>query len=249
MNRLALISDIHGNILALEAVVADLRRRNVDVVVNLGDHLSGPLWPQETAQFLMQQTWIHILGNHDAALFSQPPERHSLSDAYAYKTLDPHTLEWLRSQPTVVELEPGILLFHGTPSNNSEYLLETVYHGAARLASRDEIQQRLGRTHARLMLCGHTHMQRIVRLPENALIVNPGSVGLPAYEDDLPEPHVVESGSPHARYAVVEAAGELWKVELLAVPYDHSKAAAQARKENRPEWATALETGFMRETR
>ena len=56
MKTIAAISDIHGNILALEAVVRDIARRHVDTVVNLGDHLSGPLWPKETIQFLMQTT-------------------------------------------------------------------------------------------------------------------------------------------------------------------------------------------------
>jgi predicted phosphodiesterase len=65
---IAVVSDIHGNLAAIEAVAADIRRRGVDTVVNLGDSLSGPLLPRETAQFLMGQGWTHIAGNHERQL-------------------------------------------------------------------------------------------------------------------------------------------------------------------------------------
>ena len=63
--RIALVSDVHGNLLALEAVAADIKRRGADLVVNIGDSLSGPLRPLETAQFLMAQDWINLAGNHE----------------------------------------------------------------------------------------------------------------------------------------------------------------------------------------
>jgi putative phosphoesterase len=246
LNRIAVLSDIHGNILALEAVVADLKRREVDSVVNLGDHLSGPLWPRETAELLMRQEWIHIVGNMDEALINQDPRLHSLSDAYAFKCLTERSRDWLRSLPMCVELQAGILLFHGTPTSTVEYLLETVERTGSRQASSQEVLQRLGGRRARLMLCGHTHVQRIVGISEECLIVNPGSVGLPAYDDNMPYPHVMESCSPHARYAIVDVAGSKCTVQLLAIPYDWDEAAEQARKQNRPEWGVALETGMMK---
>jgi predicted phosphodiesterase len=61
--RLAVLSDIHGNLAALEAVVADFGRRAIDGVINLGDSLSGPLLPLETARFLMSRTWVHLADN------------------------------------------------------------------------------------------------------------------------------------------------------------------------------------------
>jgi hypothetical protein len=70
-------------------------------------------------------------------------------------------------------------------------------------------------------------------------------VGLPAYEDDFPEPHVAETGSPHARYAIVTKQGEHWKAEFVAVSYDYSLAAEQARKNYRPDWEMGLLTGYM----
>ncbi len=77
------------------------------------------------------------------------------------------------------------------------------------------------------------------------MIVNPGSVGLPGYEDDRPEQHVIESGSPHARYAILDITDDRCDAQLLAISYDARRAADQARGNNRDDWAVALETGFM----
>ena len=244
MKTIAAISDIHGNILALEAVVRDISKRQVDGIVNLGDHLSGPLWPKETIKFLMQQHWIQISGNHDRQLSTQDPRTHGLSDGYAFAVLNDVEKEWLRQLPTNVQMDENTLLFHGTPSSDTEYFLETIEHGRARLASRSEIKKKLGNTRSPLMVCGHTHIQRIVDIDDNTIIVNPGSVGLPAYKDDLPEPHVIESGSPHARYAIL-LYDDTWTVELISVMYDFQEAADRARKNNRPDWAIALQTGCM----
>ena len=245
--RIAVLSDIHGNILALERVVADIKKRQVDLVLNLGDHLSGPLWPKATAEFLMQQEWIQISGNHDRQLTAQDPKDHGLSDQYAYPLLNAHELDWLHALPAQSVLQNGIVLFHGTPSSDTTYLLETVEYGRARLATQTEIRRRLGETRSRVLLCGHTHISRVVQLSEKVLIVNPGSVGLAAYTNEFPEPHVMETGSPSARYAILDRQDDDWIVELISVSYDYPKAVEQARRNNRPDWGVGLETGFMKE--
>jgi len=73
--RLAVLSDIHGNLPALEAVTRDFVRRGVDTVINLGDSLSGPLQPRETADFLLAQDWIHLAGNHERQVLACGPGR------------------------------------------------------------------------------------------------------------------------------------------------------------------------------
>lgn len=73
MNHVALLADIHGNLPALQAVIADIRERGIARVANLGDCLSGPLWPQETAALLMQEKWATIAGNHERQLLTLVP--------------------------------------------------------------------------------------------------------------------------------------------------------------------------------
>ncbi|HEU4642487.1 MAG TPA: metallophosphoesterase family protein [Gemmatimonadaceae bacterium] len=242
--RIAVVADVHGNLPALEAVVADIARRSVDLVLNLGDHASGPLWPRETVAFLERQSWLHIAGNCDRLLVRQPPADHGASERFAYERLAPEQLRWLSSLPATASAEGDVLAFHGTPSDDCACLLETIEHGRGRLASRAEIAERLGGASASVMLCAHTHTPRIVRL-DGTLIVNPGSIGLPAYDGDDPEPHVMETGSPDARYAMLERDDHGWRAELVAVAYDHRAAAERARENGRPEWALALRTGFM----
>ncbi len=245
MEKIALLSDIHGNLPALQQVVADLKRRGVRRVFNLGDHLSGPLWPKETAQFLMAQSWVNIQGNHDRQLAVQDPAGHGPSDRYAYQQLNDTELSWLRSLPPSLEVDNEFFLFHGSPSRDTTYLLETIERGRTRLATPSEIAGRLGGACAPLLLCGHTHIPRLVQLPDRTLIVNPGSVGLPAYDDVHPEYHIVETGSPHARYSLLEKRNGAWQVEHVAIAYDHALAADRAHQNGRPDWEIALRNGFF----
>ncbi|HEX2735834.1 MAG TPA: metallophosphoesterase family protein [Polyangiaceae bacterium] len=244
--RLALVSDIHGNLPALEAVVKDFGARGVDGVVNLGDSLSGPLFPLATAQFLMAQSWVHLAGNHERWILKTPPAKQKPSDAFARAELGSEQLEWLSSLLPCQPLSSDVLLCHGTPTSDLEYLLETVDERGMRLASAEEISMRLGDHAHPVVVCGHSHIPRIARSRLGQLLVNPGSVGLPAFEADWPHPHRAETGSPDARYAIVEQRAGAWQAELVAVPYDHAAVARVARERGRTEWELALLTGYAR---
>lgn len=243
--RLAIVSDIHGNLPALEAVVADMRHRGVDAIINLGDSLSGPLLPRETAQFLMSQNWTHLAGNHERQLLTYRPDQRGASDAYTHTQLSDSEFAWISSLQPSKQLTTDIFLCHGTPSSDHEYFLETVTPEKLRAATRHEIDARLGSLNASLVLCGHTHIPRIVRTSNGTLIVNPGSVGLPAYDDIHPFPHVVETGSPDARYAIVEQYHAQWTAQLISVPYDFRAMEKLALSRSRSDWAQALASGYL----
>jgi predicted phosphodiesterase len=262
--RLALVSDIHGNLAALEAVIADIARRQVHRVVNLGDTLSGPLLPRETARRLSDLPWLHIAGNHERQVLTLPLASQSASDAFTSQQLTPHDRHWLSSHadPCDPRLHRGemwperlgsdVALCHGSPRSDIEYLLETPVGEVALLASAEEIEERLdGRIppHIGLLACGHSHVPRSVRTAQGLLIVNPGSVGLPAYDDHHPHPHSgfhrIENGSPDARYALVEQREGGWSCDLISVPYEFGHMVALAERNHRPDWAHALRTGRM----
>jgi predicted phosphodiesterase len=246
--RLALLSDIHGNLLALRAVVEDLARRGADHVINLGDSLSGPLLPQETAEYLMAQPWIHLAGNHERQLIDFSPERRGPSDRYAHSQLKPEVFQWMAGQKPTHRFSDEVFICHGTPRSDVEYFLDSIDGPDVRAATAIEVEERLGDVAAKVVACGHTHIARIARAKDGRLLVNPGSVGLPAYEDGHPVYHVVENGSPDARYAIVEKRGDSWQAELIAVPYDHGSAARQAAVHGRPDWEVALKTGYLPKT-
>ena len=251
--RLAAISDIHGNLPALEAVLDDIARCRPDVTVNLGDIVSGPLWPCETADRLMALGLPTIRGNHERQLLTQPRERMSRTDAHTDAQLAPAHREWLRGLPPTCRLAPDVVCCHGTPDSDLDYWLETVVTGferggapGIRSARADEARARLGTQRgvaASLRLCGHTHLPRALDLGADGLVLNPGSVGLQAYDDARPHLHVVENGTPHARWALAERSAAGWSVEFHAVAYDWDAAARRAEANRRPDWADALRWG------
>lgn len=243
--RIAAIADIHGNLGALEAVLSDIGTREVDLVVNLGDVFSGPLFPAECADLLIPLSFPTIRGNHERQLLTLSPKDMGLSDRYASLCLRPDHLSWIAGLPETLWISKDVLLVHGTPSSDVAYFLESVDDDGIRPASIQEVQSRLGGIGAELTLCGHTHVPRSARLDDGRVVVNPGSVGLPAFEDVHPYPHRIEIGSPHARYAIVEEKARRWSAELIAVEYDWDKAAAIAEKRGRPDWAHALRTGLV----
>jgi putative phosphoesterase len=249
MTRLAVLSDIHGNILALEAVVADMATRAVDHVVNLGDHASGPLWPRETLDFLVRCPWTQIAGNHDRQLVAEDPSTHGASDRYAYDQLTPQHALWLTELPATTMTPENVLLCHGTPTSDLAYLVETIVDRRLRLATPTEVAERLGQTTARVVLCGHSHSPRLVVAEHGTIVVNPGSVGLPAFDDTGPDPHISETGSPHARYAILDIDGDACEVSFHAVSYDHVAASDQAKHAGRDDWAMALRTGYTLSSR
>jgi putative phosphoesterase len=240
--KIAVIADIHGNLPALDAVLADIAPRGVDLTVNLGDIVSGPLFPRETADRLMPLGLPTIRGNHERQLLTHGPDRIGQSDRFALAALTEAQKAWLAALPETLRVGSDILLVHGTPASDLEYFLETVDAAGIRPATPDEIEARAGAASARLILCGHTHTPRAVRTSDGRLIVNPGSVGVQAYRDDEPVPHNVEVGTPEARYAIVEL-GEEIAVEMITVGYDWETAARAAAANGRAEWARALRTG------
>ncbi len=244
--RIAVVSDIHGNLAALNAVVTDFTRRGVDAAVNLGDSLSGPLLPQETAQFLMAQDWLQLAGNHERQVLAAPAPDDDPSDAYARGRLGAAERKWIASLPHCRAFSDEILLCHGTPARDDEFFLESLAPGWLRAASPAEVATRLGDVAAAVVVCGHSHVPRIMRSARGQLLVNPGSVGQPAWDDEQPFHHAVENGAPDARYAILERRNGRWSAELIALPYDHGAMAALAVRHGRPEWESILRRGYLR---
>jgi hypothetical protein len=168
------------------------------------------------------------------------------SDRYARDRITPAQRDWLRALPSVARPAADVFMCHATPQNDVDCYLEDVVEGELRPAPLRAIEERTGSCDAALILCGHSHIARLVRLHSGQLIVNPGSVGIQAYEGHHPAPHTVEVGSPHGRYAIAERSSGSWRVEFIAVPYDWDAAARLALEHGREDWVRALRTGFIR---
>ncbi len=246
INSIALIADIHGNTWALDAVLADIARGGISQIVNLGDSVYGSLDPRGTAQRLIDANIPSIRGNQDRDVFA-PSERGRASDDYRFVIgeLSAAHVDWLREQPPSLVVG-GVFCCHGTPLSDETYLLENVTEHGVFLRDPDAILAQLGGVDQPVIACAHSHVPHAVGLPTGQLVVNPGSVGIPAYDHDVPYPHVMEAGSPHARYAILTRQDTGWDVAHIAVVYPWAQAAEAARQRGRPDRAEWIETGRAR---
>ncbi len=244
--RIAAIADIHGNDLALEAVLADIEAQAIATVVNLGDHLSGALNAARTADILIARNFASIRGNHDRWLIEKRPAEMGEWDRTARAQLAARHFEWLASLPETRVVADQLFLCHGTPHSDTTYWLDDIAPGGTmRISARERIEAFAAGIDFPVILCGHTHIARCVTLADGRLVVNPGSVGCPAYDDDEPVPHTVETGSPHARYAILEKGPGGWNVDFRLVAYDHMAMSQLAAERNMASYASALRSGWL----
>ena len=202
--RIALISDLHGNEAALRTVLNDADELGVDRVVCLGDVATLGPRPREVLGLLKDLGCSCILGNHDDFLLTP-----GLVQRYTQAPIVIESVEWCNAElgaadraflatfkaTEQIELAPGVSLslFHGTPRSHMEDLIAET--------PPDAVDVMLAGQRALLMAGGHTHIQ-MVRQHRGALLVNPGSVGMPFREYVSGRAPVV---LPHAEYALVEA--------------------------------------------
>jgi len=226
-------------------VVDDATRQGATRFVNLGDSLSGPLYPRETADYLMAVDWLQIRGNHERQMLGQGIRQRGALDQFTFDALTPRHLQWMEHLPSDAWLDQDVYLCHGTPDSDLEYLLEGFTQGRFGARPLEEVSARLRNIPARVVLCGHSHVPRVVTVPEGKLVVNPGSVGLQAYEDVQPWPHAVANGDPRARYALLHHSAEGWYAVIRCVDYEHERVHHHALSRNRPDWAQGLLTGTL----
>ncbi len=249
----AVISDIHGNRWALEAVFEDISSRKIDRIVNLGDCAYGPLDPAWTTRTLMERGIPSVRGNEDRIL----GDGHSDTEMVRFvrKRLTSEQLNWLVSLPASLVFDGDFFMCHGSPAADTEYLLRIIENGGTRMRSTNGVISKLKGVEEPVILCGHDHLPGTLPLPGGKLVVNPGSVGLQAYTDDLPRAHAVETGLPQARYCIVSRKesgtgakrrredGFPWKVVHVEVEYDLDAASFHALRNGRPDWAYWLLSG------
>ncbi len=243
--RLAVLSDIHGNIWALEAVLDQITQMGITDIVNLGDSVYGPLDPAGTARLLIDREIPSARGNEDRLItegMKGEPRNPTLD--YVLSSLTPDQITWIQSLSFDMTVDGVFYLCHGTPFGDAEYLLRKVDPVGDSMRSDAELAELLKRLDHDVVLCGHDHLQADRRLPDGVLIVDPGSVGLPAYSDDMPFPHTMEAGTPHARFSVIEKRGHDYIASHHEVQYDWERAAAAAELNGRADWALWLRTGM-----
>ncbi len=246
--RIGLIADIHGNLIALDTVLADMAGRSVDRIVCLGDvAVLGP-YPAAVIRRLREIGCPNVLGNTDAWVLGSAAAEPSASDseigrdltAWTLEQLDADTLAWLRTAPPVLPVDLGVagtlLCGHGSPRSHDEVISATT--------SERDLDAMFAGHLCDVYAAGHTHI-RLLRETDQRLLLNPGSVGLPGVgpgTPDLPTNRDVR----WADYAIVETTGGVIGVEIRRIPLDMGQMIASAQVSGMPHrdwwvgrWASA----------
>jgi putative phosphoesterase len=235
--RIAIISDMHGNDLAFEAVEADLQNQKIDQSVCLGDAIQGGPQPAAVVQRLRRLNCPVVMGNADAWLISGeetadegiPPERlRKMGEirTWSLSQLAEEDLDFIATfQPTVtIKLEEGLelLCFHGSPASFDDIILPA--------DSEEEFQKFLGAYTDRILTGGHTHAQQIRRIGKY-FFFNPGSVGF-AYSHNQPDDEF--HADPWAEYAILTAKNGQVSLEFRRIPFDAKELIHIYRESGRP---------------
>lgn len=243
--RVAVISDVHANVLALEAVLADIARHDVEKILNLGDHFAGPLWPKKTAAVMAELDMVAIRGNTDRYLAEGDADLLDEDDLKIIDAIEGEPMNWLKQLPETAIYADAIFMSHGSPRSDETYWLDRkVKKHGFRVSSLEEVEAELPHADCPVYCCGHTHIARMVTLDDGRIVFNPGSVGRPSF--NMNDPESAARLSPAAAYAIVELSTGKWHVNLRQVAYDNMAASAMAQSWGMTGWARDLAEGRTR---
>ncbi len=243
--RVAVLSDIHGNCIALDKVLEDLAREPTDKIVCLGDTIQGGPQPAQVVRRLRELGCPVVMGNADAWLLTGEETGNEVASEERRRVLDA-VREWSLAQlsaedrafiqgfqPTVeIQLDAGrkLLCFHGSPDSFDDILLPDIPQAT--------LFNFLGKYNADAMTGGHTHVQQMRRIGQDArFFFNPGSIGL-AYSHHQPDDGF--QADPWAEYAVLTSAGEKLALEFRRVPYDVTPLIKAYQSSGQPYAAKAI---------
>jgi len=237
--RIAIFSDIHGNVISLKAVLAHIEKAQIDKLICLGDVATMGPRPKETVSLLRQLECTFIMGNHDEYVLDPEVGRSYMDAEWFVRTicwgqsqLSEDDLAFIRAFLPFCEFKlpngDTMLCYHGSPKSNTDILLP--------MTPPTSVDNLIGYHPARIMVGGHTHIQ-MMRQHKGKLLINAGSVGMP-FEQALfiHAPRLL----PWAEYVIVHADEEKVSAELVRVPIDLAAVKESALTSTHPEkeeWA------------
>jgi putative phosphoesterase len=217
--KVAVISDVHGNLDALKAVVEDSKKSGLKIFLNAGDAVGFGIYPSQVVQALRSPIFLSIIGNVDLeileALRQSKSDNSDEAKGLALKELSSSDVAYLLSLPKELRFEIGgrkVLLTHGSPDSVEEHIYPDT--------PEERLKEIAAKASADIIITGHTHMQ-MNRSVDGVSFVNPGSVGRPV------------DGDPKAEYAVLSFSP--LTVEFRRVGYDVETLADEMRKKTLPE--------------
>lgn len=243
--KIAILSDIKSNVYALQAVLDDIKSKQIDVMLNLGDSFYGPIEPKATYDLLRQNQFINLMGDQDRKILesslAQLEENETLR--YTYNDLGEEVLYWIQDLPFEKLIGADYYMIHGTYLDDSVYMLEDISSGQAKLRDDKKILEIIDDIKSTFIMCGNSCLPRCITLSTGQIVINPGSVGLQAFKSETPSKHIIENNTPDASYVILTVEDNNYAVQPVRVAYDYEKAALKAEENNRKDWAYSLRTG------
>ena len=239
MNQVTIFGDIHANLPALEAVLADMDARDLSPLYCLGDLVGYGTFPNEVIETIRERNIPTLMGNYDLGVGNSSDDCGCAYTSKVAEELGKRSIAWsnrktsdenklyLRQITDQIPLQLDglrVQLVHGSPRKINEYLFENRPDAS--------LERLLDLAQADVLVCGHTHIPYHRVLPSGRHVVNAGSVGKP------------KDGSPQACYVVLEASNGSLTVNFKRVPYDVERAAQAIEATEMPnEYAQMLRTG------
>ncbi|MBC2582508.1 metallophosphoesterase [Clostridium sp. DJ247] len=216
--RIAVISDIHGNLEALNTALENIEGKNIDSIVCLGDLVGYGPYPNEVVEVIRKNKITSILGNYDAAVLEEKfnyirdTEVNKSCMPWAAKELREENKAYLRSLPRKVILtyeNKSICFVHGSTRAINEYVNE----GSEQAKEVMELLQE------DILVCGHTHIP-YKETYGNKLLINDGSIGKP------------KIGRPNGTYLIIDITKEAVETEIIEFQYDYEKTVKAMKEKN-----------------
>lgn len=239
MSYLTIFGDIHANLPALETVLQDMDKRNLNHRYCLGDLVGYGTFPNEVIANIRERGIPTIMGNYDQGIGNNSDECGCAYKTDIEKSLGKRSIAWTNQHTTpenkhylrgLVNQIPlqldnlRVLLVHGSPRRINEYLYED--------RPDSSLERLMDQTEVDVLVCGHTHLPYHRILPSGRHVINAGSVGKPKDKD------------PRAGYIVLEANGENLNVRFIRIAYDIEQAALAIEASEMPnEYAQMLRKG------
>jgi predicted phosphodiesterase len=235
MNRIAIISDLHGNLPALNAVLKDLDERRPDAIFCLGDLVDFAPWPNEVIEAIRHRRIPTLMGNHDERIAFHhkivPLETHSaeerivraLAIEHTHNVISPENRAYLADLPRSMRITFGgsssatrILLVHASTRRIDEYIFED--HPEL------DVKGMLRENNVDILVMGHTHLPYIRRLTNRTFALNAGSVGRSKEHD------------AHATYLMLTMSESHFRPQIVRVKYPVDITVAALRASGIPEF-------------
>ncbi len=226
--KVALIADVHGNLPALEAVLADAQKRGAEAIWNAGDFIGYGAFPDQVVTRLQAGHAVSIAGNYDLKAMELGSNRKgqekkprslekNLAFQWAYAQLSKENRAYLQGLPTEMRFEVEgrrVLLVHGSPASIREFVTDET--------PEERLLELVRQAGVDLIVFGHSH-RAFRRKVAGVWLINPGSVGRP------------DDGDPRASYAMVQLKKGFFQVRHYRVDYDVEREAAALRDHGLPE--------------